>query len=583
MNLSTKTTYTLFGVIFGTLFPLISTLYLIIIGGTLYEIQVLNHNFLIWVIDTAPIVLGVTGFILGTKQELIEQYHKNDINLLQDQIKYRSIKRKEAEKKYETLFNTSQDAIIISNPENIIIDCNNAALELFNVPNKIAFSKLTILNLVPNIQPGGEKSNLFFEKHIKSHYNNYSSNFECLCNDIYGNEFHTDISLSKLELHGKYLLQISIRNISDKKINEAKLLTTLHEVEKFKLALNQHSVVFMTNKNGEITYANEKFCNISKYSQNELIGNHIRILNSDYHGHAFWKIFWDTISTGKIFKGEIRNKAKDGSFYWEDTTIIPIKHNNKITNYMAIKTDITEKRKIMAQLTQNAKTSTLVEMSAGIAHEINNPLAIINGYLSILKNMIVDKKINYETSISIIDKTVSSANRISKIIKGLKTFARDGTQDPYVKNSINQIVEDTITIVEKTILRQGIQFSKPQIDIDLEIECQSTQICQVLVNLLNNSRDAVIDLEEKWIKITLSEDEKNIYLSIIDSGKGIPEGIYKNIMEPFFTTKIAKKGTGLGLSLSKTIIEKHNGTLKLDKLSKNTKFDIILPKFQKVI
>jgi len=117
------------------------------------------------------------------------------------------------------------------------------------------------------------------------------------------------------------------------------------ELEDIKLALDQHSIISNTDENGKITYVNDQFCTISKYSQEELIGQDYSIVNSRYHTNEFMRHLWETITSGKVWKGEIKNKAKDGSFYWVDATIVPfMDKQGKPYQYVSIKTVITDRK-----------------------------------------------------------------------------------------------------------------------------------------------------------------------------------------------------------------------------------------------
>lgn len=238
---------------------------------------------------------------------------------------------------------------------------------------------------------------------------------------------------------------------------------------------------------------------------------------------------------------------------------------------------IAEQRSKMAH---SSRLSALGEMAAGIAHEINNPLAIIRAKTElILSQLETDRfdRVQIHENLQKVDTTVV---RIAKIIAGLRSFARDGESDPFYTVSMQSIVTDALELCQAKFRNHLVKLTVEMPDEPIFVECRSVQIAQVLLNLLNNAFDAVKDSQVKMITIQLREKLKHAYVSVSDTGSGISEAIKDKIMQPFFTTKGPGKGTGLGLSLSKGIVESHGGSLAYTCEQGQTSFSILLPKKQ---
>lgn len=239
--------------------------------------------------------------------------------------------------------------------------------------------------------------------------------------------------------------------------------------------------------------------------------------------------------------------------------------------------DITEQRKSEIKLIESSKFATLGEMAAGIAHEINNPLTIIKGKadqisLSISKNNLDLEKLKIE-----IDKISSTAQRIAKIINGLRSFSRDSSNEPFANTELAKVIEDSVSMCFEKFKSRGVKFMH-SVPLSLMVECRPIQLSQVILNLLNNAFDAALSQSDKWIHLDVTEHNDLVKITVTDCGQGIPEASAKKLMMPFFTTKDIGKGTGLGLSISKGIIDDHKGRLYYDHLSANTRFVIELPK-----
>lgn len=233
-----------------------------------------------------------------------------------------------------------------------------------------------------------------------------------------------------------------------------------------------------------------------------------------------------------------------------------------------------------AKLISSTKMAALGEMSAGIAHEINNPLTVIQARAFQLQQMVDSGKMDPIKVKQAAESISRTGDKIARIIKSLRSFAREGASDPFEMVPVKQLIEETLEFCRTRFHNHGVEVEVGPFDPDLEIECRLIQIEQVLLNLLNNSFDAIQDLEDRWIRINVKEDVDNIEISISDSGLGIPDDVADQIMLPFFTTKELGKGTGLGLSISAEIIESHKGELSLLRGTPNTTFVMKLPHWQ---
>lgn len=275
----------------------------------------------------------------------------------------------------------------------------------------------------------------------------------------------------------------------------------------------------------------------------------------------------------------------DGSYVWLSVNANPIfnESTGELTGVVTSYHDITEKReqaRLLAEqqimVANTSRMSSLGIMASGIAHEINNPLAIISGRINQLKRMSEEGPVKKEDIQPLIGNIQQTISRISKIIQGLRAFARDGKGDPFSPTQLYSLVEDSVALCKELLQRKEVMLN---IDIDknLLVEVGGVQITQVLVNLIQNAVDAIEDLPKKWIKISAWTTPTDIYLEVEDSGDGIPASIKHKILDPFFTTKEIGKGTGLGLSISLGIVRDHRGQLLIPDGVPNTKFVIVLP------
>lgn len=227
---------------------------------------------------------------------------------------------------------------------------------------------------------------------------------------------------------------------------------------------------------------------------------------------------------------------------------------------------------------QNSKLAALAEMSAGMSHEINNPLMIIQGQaLRIQSNLKKDILLKNEELVKSADKMLFHIDRIAGIVSDLRKYSKNLSHQENMVISLDELIEKSISIVRPRAISLGVNIIKALEPKKIHIEGRPFDLSQALVNILNNAIDAADKEPEKWVKIESQEKHNTLSLHIIDSGPGIPENIADQMATPFFTTKDVGKGTGLGLSTSIGIIEAHKGQLKYLAEKSHTTFEISLP------
>lgn len=251
---------------------------------------------------------------------------------------------------------------------------------------------------------------------------------------------------------------------------------------------------------------------------------------------------------------------------------------NSMTNKLQLNNEQLELER--ARSVQNAKLASLGEMSASIAHEINNPLSVIQLTNSRLLEKLKTDPLSTEYIVHSLEKIQGAVDRINKIIKGLTNLSRNAANEDIQVFSVENMMEQVLSLVGQKLKYSNVDLRVSIPPGDLFIESSLTQISQVLINLINNANDAIAPRKDKWIKVDfkLVKDSSIVRCSVTDSGEGIPSEIAEKIMQPFFTTKEVGKGTGLGLSISKEIIETLGGTFYIDKECSNTCFVFELPK-----
>ena len=508
-------------------------------------------------------------------QEL--QAHQIELEFQNEELRIAQQALEESKEEYRELYDLAPVGYLVIDHENTILKANLTSSSLLNVNHQ----KLLDLSFTKFIHHDDQDLFYIFKKKLALLQS--PRVLEIRMKRLDGEIFWARIesTYSKL-LEANHQLRLIISDITDKKQAEANSIDEKNKFENLVYALNQSAIVSIVNTDGILIFANDKFCEISGFKREELIGNDSKLIKSIFHEYDFFASLETELSPEGTWQGIICNTTKDGNVYWLETTISSIHSEKNEKQYIAIYFDITARKKAEQMLLQSSKMASLGEMASGIAHEINNPLTIIVGKINRIKRLMAELSINNDQLSEDLDKIKTTSDRISKIIKGLHSFSRNTLNDPYDNIPLKKLITDTLELCFEKFKHDGIEFNF-EISFDVEIQCRGAEISQVMLNLLNNAYDAIRELPVKWIRIEMHlQSSERIQLLFIDSGLGIPKEISEKIMLPFFTTKDVNKGTGLGLSISKRIMEDHWGNLILDSSMPNTCFILELPIFQKL-
>jgi len=363
------------------------------------------------------------------------------------------------------------------------------------------------------------------------------------------------------------------------RLTREKLQTSEKEIADYKYALDKSSIVAITDQKGTINYVNDNFCAISKYSRHELLGQDHRVINSGHHPKEFIRNLWVTIANGGVWKGELKNKAKDGTYYWVDTTIVPfLNDQGKPIKYIAIRADITERKRaeealtlLNDQLEDRIKSRTrdlqiankeLESFSYSVSHDLRAPLRGVSGFARILQEdygHLMD-----EEGKRIINKIIAGAGTMGRLIDDLLTFSRTGRKE-IVGCPINMkiLVDDCLKE-----LAMGLERVKYAVEVKPLPNCvgDASLIKQVWLNLLGNAIKYSSKKEAPLITVGGNENATGLVYFVKDNGAGFDVqyssklfGVFQRLhgMDEF-------PGTGVGLALVKLIISKHHGEVWAD-------------------
>jgi PAS domain S-box-containing protein len=394
-----------------------------------------------------------------------------------------------------------------------------------------------------------------------------------------GSRFWGDMVITALRNEAGALLGYSkiTRDLNVQHDFESALQQSYRELTDIKHALDVSTIVAVTDCRGTITYVNEAFCNISRYSTQELIGQNHRIINSGTHPKEFFIEMWRTIAQGRRWQGEIRNRAKDGSLYWVDTTIVPfLDERGKPYQYIAIRHDITRRKALEEELGQAKELAESMsqrksQFLANMSHELRTPLNAIIGYSEMMEGgmagALTEKQQKYIHNIVISGRHL--LNMVNEILDLSKVEAGKielTLQPVHLPSMLEELQTVFRALAEKRQIRMVFDI---QADIST-IDADPVRLKQIFLNLISNAIKFNQPGGQVFVRVRSSEDREWVECQIVDEGIGIPQEKLPELFQEFhqLDNSYARQheGTGLGLVLTKRLVELHQGTIAVQSL-----------------
>jgi PAS domain S-box-containing protein len=512
-------------------------------------------------IDEAGSAYGVLGLIADITEQKLSQE-----SLLQSEQRFRSY------------FEMPLTGIVITSVEKNWLDVNDRACSILGyTKEELLRTTWSSMTHPDDLASDVEKFNLMLAGAI----NQYTMEKRFIRKD--GSIVYVNLAVGCVRTTGgsvDYVVAL-FDDISEQKKSQNEFLMLSAAVQQ------AHEIIIITDIQAVIQYVNPEFTRITGYSGQEAVGCTPALLRSGKHDENFYKMLWSTILQGETWRGRFINRKKNGELYDEEAAIYPIRSvTGVLTNYVAVKRDITHELKIEQQLRQVQKMEAIGTLAGGIAHDFNNILGVIYGYAE----MSMDPSETMTQINSNLHQLISAANRAKDLIRQILTISRQ-TEKEALPVTISPIIKEVIRFIRAS-LPSTIQIKQSLTAKNDLLLADPIQIHQLLMNLCTNAGHAmketggVLQINLKNIcfsdadilEFPLLKSGDYICLSVHDTGCGISNTNMEHIFEPYFTTKEPSEGTGLGLAMVHGIVRKCDGDIRVhSEVGKGTQFNIYLP------
>ncbi|WP_445370739.1 response regulator [Methylomonas sp. HW2-6] len=470
---------------------------------------------------------------------------------------------------FQAIFENCQFGLIVVNRASAVVAWNPWMAKCSGIDAERAFGK-SLAELFPNAAGGSLQRAIDVAlSHGMSSIISHTLNRNPLpLTAASGAAIDQQLKVTPLNTEDSSLCLIQINDITAAVKRDSQLLDNVAELSFHKYAFDQHAIVAVTEVDGTITYVNDLFCKVSQYSREELIGQNHRLLNSGLHSQQFFRDMFKVIGKGKVWQGDICNRTKSGELYWVSTTIVPdIGQNGKPRRYLAIRTDITERKR--AEEAANAATVAKSQFLANMSHEIRTPMNAILG----LTRQVLETELTAEQREQL-DKVRKSGQVLIRIINDILDFSRFESGAVALEQlpiRLETVLQEVTDLFGAQIEEKGLEmFVDIHPDTPFYVMGDPHRLTQILNNLISN---AIKFTENGEIYLSVQADgrtEKTVTLvfSVRDTGIGVSADKIESLFNPFVqadnSTTRRFGGSGLGLAISRKLVELMGGHIEMN-------------------